>query len=60
MITEGNKQKRQSNSAPAFSLLRFYMNLLKLEVNEKKPETLISLNFPVERRKVVYYPSTNA
>jgi len=34
--------------------------VMKFEVNEKKPRTLISLKFPVERRKVVYYPSTNA
>lgn len=34
--------------------------IIKFEVNEKKPETLISLKFPVERRKVVYYRSTNA
>jgi len=30
---------------------------MKLEVNERKPRTLISLKFPVERRKKVYYPS---
>jgi nitrogen-specific signal transduction histidine kinase len=34
--------------------------LMKFEVNEKKPRTLISLKFPTERRKVIYYPSTNA
>jgi hypothetical protein len=33
--------------------------VMKLEVNEKKPRTLISLLFPIERRKVVYYPSTS-
>jgi nitrogen-specific signal transduction histidine kinase len=32
---------------------------MKFEVNEKKPRTLISLTFPIERRKVIYYPSTN-
>ena len=32
--------------------------MMKFEVNEKKPRTLISLTFPIERRKVVYYPST--
>lgn len=30
---------------------------MKLQVNDKKPRTLISLKFPVERRKKVYYPS---
>ena len=33
---------------------------MKFEVNEKKPRTLISLRFPMERRKVIYYQSTNA
>jgi nitrogen-specific signal transduction histidine kinase len=32
---------------------------MTFEVNEKKPRTLISLKFPVERRKVIYYPSEN-
>jgi two-component sensor histidine kinase len=29
--------------------------VMRFEVNEKKPRTLISLQFPVERRKLVYY-----
>jgi hypothetical protein len=33
--------------------------MMKFEVNEKKPRTLISLEFPIERRKVIYYPSAN-
>jgi hypothetical protein len=33
---------------------------MTLEVNDKRPRTLISLKFPIERRKVIYYPSTNA
>ena len=32
--------------------------MIKFEINEKKPRTLISLKFPIERRKVIYYPST--
>ncbi len=28
------------------------------EVSEQKPRTLISLQIPVEKRRVVYYPST--
>ena len=32
---------------------------MKFEVDEKKPRTLISLEFPIERRKVLYYPSAN-
>ena len=32
---------------------------MKLEVDEKKAKTTISLRFPVERRKVIYYrPAT--
>jgi len=34
--------------------------VMTLEVNDKRPRTLISLKFPMERRKVIYYPSTNA
>lgn len=33
--------------------------MMKLEVDEKKPRTLISLKIPIERRKVIYYPSAN-
>ncbi|MEW6375337.1 MAG: sigma 54-interacting transcriptional regulator [Thermodesulfobacteriota bacterium] len=33
--------------------------MMKFEVNEKKPRTLISLRFPIERRKVIYYQLTN-
>ena len=32
---------------------------MKFEVNEKKPRTLISLKFPIERRKLIYYQSGN-
>jgi len=32
---------------------------MKFEVDEKKPRTLISLKFPIERRKVIYYPSAS-
>ena len=32
---------------------------MTIEVNEKKPRTLISLRLPIERRRVVYYPTTN-
>jgi len=32
---------------------------MKFEVDEKKPRTLISLKFPIERRKVIYYPSAD-
>lgn len=32
---------------------------MTFEVNEKKPRTLISLKFPVERRKLIYYHLEN-
>jgi len=34
--------------------------MMKLKVNEKKPRTLISLKFPIERRKVLYYLSADS
>lgn len=33
---------------------------IRIEADEKKPRTFISLIFPVERRSTVYYPSINA
>jgi len=33
--------------------------MMKFEVDEKKPRTIISLRFPVERRKVIYYQLPN-
>jgi transcriptional regulator with AAA-type ATPase domain len=33
--------------------------MMKFEVNEKKPRTIISLRFPIERRKLIYYQPGN-
>lgn len=33
--------------------------MMRFEVNEKKPRTLISLQFPIERRKLIYYQPGN-
>ena len=33
--------------------------MIKFETSPKKPRTIISLKFPIERRKVIYYQSTN-
>jgi nitrogen-specific signal transduction histidine kinase len=33
--------------------------MMKFEVNEKKPRTVISLRFPIERRKLIYYQTEN-
>ncbi len=40
-------------------ILKKNQGMMTIEVNEKKPRTLISLRFPVERRRVIYYPSAN-
>ncbi len=34
--------------------------VVNFEVNEKKSKAIISLRLPIERRKVVYYPSTGS
>lgn len=41
-------------------VIRKNQGMMKFQVNEKKPRTMISLKFPIERRKVIYYPSMNA
>lgn len=33
--------------------------MMKFQVNEKRPRTIISLKFPIERRRVFYYPPMN-
>lgn len=33
--------------------------MMKFEVSEKKPRTFISLRFPIERRKLIYYQPVN-
>ena len=33
--------------------------MMKFEVNEKKPRTVISLKLPIERRKLIYYQPAN-
>jgi nitrogen-specific signal transduction histidine kinase len=40
-------------------IIKKNQGMMKFEVNEQKPRTLISLKFPIERRKVIYYPMTN-
>ena len=42
----------------AKEIIRKNRGEMKLEVDEKKPKTTISMVFPVERRKVVSYPTT--
>jgi len=42
----------------AKEMIQKNQGLMKFEVNETKPRTLISLRFPVERRRTIYYPST--
>ena len=40
-------------------ILQKNKGMMKFEVNEKKPRTIISLKFPIERRKVIYYQFAN-
>ena len=40
-------------------ILKKHQGKISFEVQEKKPRTLISLRLPIERRKVIYYPSAN-
>jgi nitrogen-specific signal transduction histidine kinase len=35
------------------------LGIMRFDIDERKPQTLISLIFPVERRKIVYYPKAN-
>ena len=51
---------------PLYLILRFVKEVvernrgtMKIEADEKKSKTFISVRFPVERRKVVYYQSVN-
>jgi nitrogen-specific signal transduction histidine kinase len=41
-------------------IIRRNRGIMKYDVDEKTPRTYMSLRFPVERRKVVYYPPTDA
>ena len=58
-------QKEQKEEAPDI-LLRFAREvvrrnhgIMKVGADEKRTKNFISLRFPVERRRVVYYPSVN-
>jgi signal transduction histidine kinase len=41
-------------------IIRKNRGIMKHDVDEKQPRTYISLRFPVERRKLVYYPPVGA
>jgi len=41
-------------------IIRKNRGIMKCDVDEKKPRTYMSLRFPVERRRVVYYPPIEA
>jgi nitrogen-specific signal transduction histidine kinase len=40
-------------------ILRKHQGMIGFEVQEKKPRTLVFVRLPIERRKVIYYPSAN-
>jgi hypothetical protein len=41
-------------------IVRKNHGIMKFEVDEKKPRTQISLIFPIERRRVVYYQTSGS
>jgi len=63
---QGMRTARFQKEEPLDLILRFVkevvqrnQGIMRIEPDEKKGKTLISLRFPVERRKVVYYQSVN-
>ena len=63
---QGMKTAKFQKEEPLDLILRFVkevvqrnQGIMRIEPDEKKGKTLISLRFPVERRKVVYYQSVN-
>jgi hypothetical protein len=60
------RSQRLQKEEPLDLILRFVKEVvqrnrgvMRIEVDEGKARTFISLRFPVERRKVVYYQSVN-
>ena len=41
-------------------IVRKNKGIIQFDIDEKKPRTFISLIFPVERRRIVYYPKTSS
>jgi nitrogen-specific signal transduction histidine kinase len=41
-------------------IVRKNQGIIQFDIDEKKPRTFISLIFPVERRRVVYYPKSGS
>jgi len=65
-VEQGTGSGRLQREEPLDLILRFVKEVvqrnqgtMKVEADEKKSKTFISLRFPVERRKVVYYQSVN-
>ncbi len=63
---QGTGRTTLQKEEPLDLILRFVKEVvqrnrgtMKIEADEKKSKTFISLRFPVERRKVVYYQSVN-
>ena len=63
---QGAGAKKSQKEEPLDLILRFVkevvqrnQGIIRIEADEGKGKTLISLRFPVERRKVVYYQSVN-
>jgi hypothetical protein len=65
-VEQGTGTTRFQKEEPLDLILRFVkevvqrnQGMMRIEADEKKVKTLISLRFPVERRKVVYYQPVN-
>ena len=63
---QGVRNQGPQKEEPLDLILRFVREVvqrnrgtMRIEVDEKKAKTFISLRFPVERRRVVYYQSVN-
>jgi light-regulated signal transduction histidine kinase (bacteriophytochrome) len=63
---QGTGRTAIQKEEPLYLILRFVKEVvqrnrgtMRIEADEKKSKTFISLTFPVERRKVVYYQSVN-
>jgi hypothetical protein len=65
-VEQGMRSQALQKEEPLDLILRFVKEVvqrnrgvMRVEMEEKKARTFISLRFPVERRKVVYYQSIN-
>jgi hypothetical protein len=58
--SDGNSEGIELELRLVREMIEKHRGMMKFEMNDKKPRTLISLKFPVERRRVVSYPSIHS